>query len=346
MFVAASCAIRHDWPLLFTKPERQNAGRAEPPKPQPSRAIPVLDGDVPKACRSAHQLEIKGLSALAGSDLPPHFPRKVPTPTTLASGVVFAASKTPTDSPDVAVGLVLAAHLAHTGEKVSLVVVPRYLQADPQLESRLRNQSKLVKDGVLLGQAGILSADTQALLRQILRQQDRQGPLGAIQTNLGSLNTFVAALAALLALLFAAKQVPALKPAIVEGYERLMGPDNADNTPKERGRTVARGDGESGSKTLGELLEVRPEEKAGTQEVTVWLRSGLRVSGTVRYNGTNVVVATVSDVPGLTAFRLEGARVQDGTDHPEMEREGIALVPVSEVAMIWVAGGEAPEQNS
>jgi hypothetical protein len=80
----------------------------------------------------------------------------------LAPVVVFAVAKAPRDPPDVAVGLALAAHMAKIDREVSLVVVPRYLEADPELEDQLRRRRELVKGGVVLGQTGILSEDTRA----------------------------------------------------------------------------------------------------------------------------------------------------------------------------------------
>ena len=71
-------------------------------------------------------------------------------------------------------------------EKVSLVVIPHYLESDQELEPTLQGQHELVTGGVALGQTPTVPEDTRALLRQLLTSSDRQGVLGHLQNNLGS----------------------------------------------------------------------------------------------------------------------------------------------------------------
>ena len=157
------------------------------------------------------------MSTLAGSNpliLPPHFkPRD-----TLAPVVVFAAAIEPGDPPDVAVGMALAAHMARANrEKVSLVVVPHYLESDLKLEDKLENQHELVTTGVVLGQTPTVPEDTRALLRQLLTSTDRQGVAAQVQDNLGSVGSLIAALLALVGLGTVARIAA---PIVIERLER------------------------------------------------------------------------------------------------------------------------------
>lgn len=136
---------------------------------------------------------------------------------TLAPVVVFATRKAPENAPDVAVGLALAAHMAQVrrenkapDQDVSLVVVPSYLEAGPRLEDELREQPKLVKSGLVVGQTKVFSDDMRALLRQLLTSTNRQGILGALQDNLGKVQTLLAALLALIAFETASRLIPEL----------------------------------------------------------------------------------------------------------------------------------------
>jgi hypothetical protein len=152
-----------DAPLRFvrTVPERQSR-----------RGVTFVGSrqDV-QACLARHHAQVQRLSIL---DIPGRAPAhpKDWDKKTLAPEIVFAAAKSRTDLPDLAVGLALAGHLARS-EKVSLVVMPRYLEADPKLEHLLRTQHELVQGGVVLGQSGILSENTRALLREVLTSPDQ-----------------------------------------------------------------------------------------------------------------------------------------------------------------------------
>ena len=82
-------------------------------------------------------------------------------------------------------------------EKVSLVVVPHYLESDPELENKLQSQHELVTGGVVLGETPTVPEDTRVLLRQLLTSRDRQGVAAQVQANLGSVGSLIAALLAL-----------------------------------------------------------------------------------------------------------------------------------------------------
>jgi hypothetical protein len=110
----------------------------------------------------------------------------------------FAPPKSLVDRPDVAVGLALAAHMARKDWPVSLVVVPRYVEADSDLENALRKRRRQVTGGIVLGPTEVIPEDTRALLRQVLAATGRSGVLGALQGFLGSLDALVAAILALL----------------------------------------------------------------------------------------------------------------------------------------------------
>lgn len=136
----------------------------------------------------------------------------------LAEFVVFASSvsalpdyRKPSpaeqpDSPDVAVGLALAAYMApETMGGVSVVVVPHNLEADPGLETDLRSEHSAVLGGVVLGGPDRISEDTRDLLRQILRQPERAAILEAVHSSLGDVGAILAAALALIGALAVAK---------------------------------------------------------------------------------------------------------------------------------------------
>ena len=102
-------------------------------------------------------------------------------------------------------------------EDVSLVVVPHYLESDPELEQKLQSQHELVTGGVVLGQTPTVPEDTAVLLRQLLTSTDRQGVLAQVQANLGSVGSLIAALLAL-AGLAAASRIAG--PIVIERLER------------------------------------------------------------------------------------------------------------------------------
>jgi len=143
MWRSAWCAVAHDAPLLFTptkasrKPLVDNTLDSWPSHP---RRLEVTD---PTDCPATDEVHapprlstLHVASASVVSQGVVQGEQGVRHSNVLAPLVVFAAAKTPSDAPDVAVGLTLAAHLARERD-VSLVVVPRYLQADRELEEAL-----------------------------------------------------------------------------------------------------------------------------------------------------------------------------------------------------------------
>jgi hypothetical protein len=266
----------------------------------------------------------------------------------LAPVVVFAAAKAPRDPPDVAVGLALAAHMAMTHRQVSLVVVPRYLEADLKLEDQLRKQRQVVEGGVVLGSARVLPSDTRALLRQLLTSTDRQGVLGEIRTNLGSVGPLIAALLALLGLGAAARKAPEIGRQAAGIVDRIVvltreGAEEPEPPPEPepplRISTLLR----TGIRRLRRIMpgkgKVRPGPQTPpeadwlttlglkNQKVTVWLSSGWKVTGTVegqypayerQRQGCAVTLLRLNDPaaestkPGQEGFKLEQA-----SKHPD-----------------------------
>jgi hypothetical protein len=231
---AAKCAARHNYPLLFTSLKRTSQKRVKPLKPRQMRLVdgailrlagrkrfwtarlPVMKSSDVDHCLSKDRLKsshadgcLRGTSKQwQALEIPSYPPLLLPTlgqPKNLAPVVVFAARKAPTDPPDVAVGLVLAAHTAHVrcinqteDRTVSLVVVPRYLEAGPRLEGLLRDQHEAVKSGLVLGENKVFSEDMRALLRQVLTSPDQRGILGGLDNTLGALKDLLKALVGLL----------------------------------------------------------------------------------------------------------------------------------------------------
>jgi hypothetical protein len=312
MFRAAQFAMAHDAPLLFTSRNPKRQRRVDimvgdwqtlplisrnpewvPVGPTTDRSQP--EATVPPPCRGkGYAADASRVSTLAASNQLFMHPLPVRVRNTLAPIVVFAAVEAPGDSPDVAVGLALAAHMAMKYPAVSLVVVPRYLQSDPQLEDQLRNQHELVQGGVVLGSTRILSDDTRALLRQLLTATDRLGVLGQIQTNLGAVGPFVAALLALLGGVAAVQAGKEVLPQAARAFEAAPGialkaiqavpgiPGKITKAvPEIRGKTA-----DEAKRLLRIILMAESDwtkalkDKLG-QEVTVTLRSGRTITGKV-----------------------------------------------------------------
>ena len=217
MLGAARCAMAYDAPLLFTSPDPRRQ-RLVDARINNWREIETQKGPaLPEVITIQTQREVKNCLASGGpagvagfSTLEVSNPlirlRHVRALQTLAPVVVFAAAIQPGHLPDVAVGLALTAHMARAESAgVSLVLVPHYLESDPELENKLQSQHELVTGGVVLGQTPTVPDDTRALLRQLLTSRDRQGVLGQVQDNLGSVGTLIAALLALAGLAAAAR---------------------------------------------------------------------------------------------------------------------------------------------
>ena len=333
MWGAARCAMVHDAPLLFTShdPRRQrlvaamidgwrkNATRGG--RPRFEEPDVRSQHDVTVCLRNGDTSNVKGLSTLAVSDRPLQLP-EVEARTKLAPVVVFAAAKTPTDSPDVAVGLVLAAHMATTDREASLIVVPRYLQADPELEAQLRKRHELVKSGVVLGRTGILSEDTRLLLRQVLTSTDRQGLLGEIRTDLGPLEVLLAALFALWGGATAARVAPELVRAV-------RGNPQTPRRSDMLGTRVTRNGRQTNPESVAWVTALDELRGLDELEVIVWLRSGWRVSGIVKRGADH------ADVSSGAVLRLKDAKVtseEPGSPTPA----DFVLVRVENIELISV----------
>jgi len=264
------------------------------------------------------------------SQLPRLPPRRgvppVPAGHTLAPVVVFAAALAPWYPPDVAVGFALAAHLATAGQKVSLVVVPRYLEADHALEDQLGNRHEPVTGGVVLGQTPTVPEGTRVLLRQLLTSPDR---LAQVQANLTTVGPVVLGLLALLGLGTAVRGVGEIGGLAGQVAERTQLAERTRRSRERLGSTMA-----GVSRTVREAIGRNPPQPSlagaawltalgDNRQVTVWLRSGWKVAGTV---------ADRANVPAATVWRLDGARLTREGDEP-VEPEFV-LVSVGDIEMI------------
>lgn len=272
------------------------------------------------------------------------FPHVVRTGQTLASVVVFAAAIEPGHLPDVAIGLALAAHMARAnGEKVSLVVVPHYLESDHGLENKLQSQHELVTGGVVLGQTPTVPEDTRTLLRQLLTSRDRQGVLGHLKDNLGSVGTLIAALLALVGLATAA----GIGGSIVIKY--LESTEHRERIEQDTGTKPIEDDLPPGGEKPVPIWKKPPVEgpKPSTQEVsdwrtdlgdnqvvTVWLRSGRQVTGTIQSQSpVNTPNATVFRIK-KTVSPLRAEPTPDASPPRSEEKYAYVLVSVKEIEQI------------
>jgi hypothetical protein len=359
MLGAAQCAMVHDAPLLFTSQDLKrmrrvnaiindwrNIRKQESVRKRGSVArLKVIHiksrSDVIDCVRKIHRAYVDRLSTLEVLQLPQIRPQVRVRPT-LARVVVFAAAIKPGHLPDVAIGLALAAHMAKANrEKVSLVVVPNYLESDLELENKLESQHELVTGGVVLGQTPTVPEDTRALLRQLLTSRDRHGVLGQLQDNLGSLGPLIAALLALGGLA-AATRITAL--IVIEPLERDKrrhgsGPapiatiisDQAKKISKSiqgklptfiqskfpEGKPPVTAEKKSDVENKSDWLAGLPDE----QEVTVWLRSGRQVTGTIERQ--------IPDTREATVFLIK-----DVQSVPNGPRGTHVLVPVKDIELI------------
>jgi hypothetical protein len=321
MLEAARCAMVKDAPLLFTwkDPKRNrlvtatiDAWQAVSPGSAQRQRI--------RGCVPRGPTDPGGVSTLAGL---------LPLPGIAISGtlntvVVFAAVWAPDDPADVAVGMALAAHLARADQaQVSLIVVPRYyLETDPGLENQLRSQRDLVKEGVVLGSTSVMPEDTRTLLRQLLRSADQQGVLAQLENTLGTAGVLITALAGLITFAVAAAAAPVLIRELIGIQQSAPGgkPDgpkpDGPKPERERRRFMARND----------WLAGLPKERSDA--VTIWLRSGQKVTGTMHD-------VNPGKVANLTVLRLDGAKVwPDGSGQ---EQDALyLLVPVDDIKLIGV----------
>jgi hypothetical protein len=362
MLGAAQCAVALDAPLLFTSPDprvqRQVTAainywrKIETPKgvvlPDVSTIKNQLDlgrevdpplpevitigkhTSIARCPPQGRETDVPRLSTLKVSNPLVRF-RHVPCRRTLARVVVFAAAIEPGHPPDVAVGLALAAHLARANrERVSLVVVPHYLESDPDLERKLRSQHELVTGGVVLGQTPTVPEDTRALLRQLLTSRDGHGVLAQLQENLGSAGALIGALLAL-----AGATTAIVAPVLIEREEKARRAQDGEYKPigiitsiKYTGVFII--------KMPPRIIKILQEVKGvivgvkqsdwlvglpAEQKVTIFLRSGRQVSGIID-------AQLPPKTRDATVLRVKKEVSPPGTD---LE---YALVPVSDIELI------------
>jgi hypothetical protein len=369
MLGAAQCAMVHGAPLLFTSqdPKRQllvdEAFDAwnNPPPP----IIIQSPGDVTRCLEmTTDRVPVNGLSTLAGPyslvQLPKP-PPEIPLQRKLNSTVVFAAALGPGFLPDVAVGMALAAHMA-AHNPVSLVIVPRYLEADPGFESQLESQNEVV-NGVVLGQAVTIPEDTRALLRQLLTSTNRQDLFAQIQAALGSVGPVAAALLALIGAGAAAsagrRLIDEVRKPTSKPPERTKPPKRTRPPKRTKRRTLLKrtrqlqlrvgsfivsfiGERPGGPKAPSPVplwrtaVDENQAAQGENQEVTVWLRSGTKVVGIVGKwfpsdvkqgkGGANALVSAVLQLDEVTLTR-------PGDDAETVECKFV-LVPAEDIELI------------
>lgn len=397
MLGAARCAMAQNAPLLFGSryPKRQrlveatiDAWRDETANGAPRlRLIRVRhQRDVTSCLPDPARTDVPGLTTLPDPLFPDlrKFPRvsahdtpRLQPGDTLAPVVVFAAAKAPGELPDVAVGLALAAHMTHMTKvprQVSLVVVPRYLEAYPRLESLLRNQTALVKEGIVLGGPSVVPDDTRALLRQLLTATDRAGFVALLQANLGSVVALLVALLTLLGLgavtvaaLGISNQVVQLNEVIrasfvgslpdqdrVPGGKRAPGykrpptkkrdPRNSVITRTERRiRMALRGRKPPGLTTLPaeDLLSTLNKLGRKGEKVTIWLHSGDAVTGT--FDQEFFPDGDTAQPRTATVLRLNNATLETKTAPPA--NAPFVLVPGDAIELIAVRGFDSTPGN-
>lgn len=377
---AAQCAMAYDAPLLFTSsdPARQQLVNATindwqkietPEGPARPEVIPIhirrdiLQVTLPEVIPIRNQPEVNnclasggpvGVAGLSTLEVPNPLIRlpQVPAQQTLAPVVVFAAAIQPGNPPDVAVGLALAAHMARANrEKVSLVVVPHYLESDLELEEKLQSQHELVTGGVVLGQTPTVPEDTLTLLRQLLASRDRQGVLAQLQDNLGSVGTLIAAL---LALAGAATAAGIGGPIVIERL-KLAEQKRADeqirteqkladerklaewklaeqkHAEQERADEQERVNEELKAKVKSNWIMALGESPEVT--VTIWLRSGRQVTGTIEdqfpANDRDATVFRIKNASLVT----NGAALSQSVSLPGAEGKCV-LVSVKDIELI------------
>lgn len=364
MLSAAQCAMVLHAPLLFFFTDNSK----KPPAPvkatiqqwQEAANYPVSTRWISTqaaghACAGKrNRAKLQGLSTLRVPNPLIKLPL-VPPRDSLAPTVVFAAPLAPWDPPDVAIGLALAAHMATPQHEVSLVVVPRYLEADPELEDLLQSQSELVTGGIVLGQTPTLPQDTSILLRQSLYSPSRLNQLVNLTTPLG----LAVAIIGLLGL--GAAALPAvIEPVslLVQSRENVNGSSTKPPVPEDTskgGITVTANPDEPVDQA--EKRDHPPEERTDDwvlgllgQEVTIRLRSGSTVTGVVERRQVTMVRAESNlakrrsnllpsrrtenaDAPEMTVLRIKNATFALEEGGPE-QVANVALVPVGRIDLI------------
>ncbi len=356
MLGAAQCAMEHDAPLLFTSenPKRERLV-GETISAWHIAPLVIKNGKQVNQCLK-RRADIDGLSTLPGPyslvALPSSEPT-IPTRQKLASEVVFVAAFGPGFAPDVAVGMALAAHMTTLYHQVSLVIVPRYLEADPTLEGQLEDQAEEVTGGVVLGQTMTIPEDTRALLRQLLTSTDRQGLLAQIQANLGSVGPVMSALLALFGLGASAGAGRRLAHEVIEPTPRSK-PARLVPFIRRQPSVLNRRRQQAWSFIVATIHKIFPppeptpaglwhralDEKrtdpSQMLEVTVWLRSGTKIVGTEgkwyssdAKKGKDAAAALIDAL-----LRLDDATITRAEDPTAPVTCQFVLVPVADIELI------------
>jgi hypothetical protein len=301
---AADCARRFDSPLLLypsTNMKRRDLVDATitswSPRPQVVRPDKSGALECPRGTKS---LKPAPVSIFDVRTEPTRRSANVAESLGLASFVVFAAAKSPGESPDIAIGRVLAAHLAREERGgVSLVIVPRYPETDPGAVDLLRRQKQLVEGGVIVGEPGILSEDSGTLLRQVLVSPPHSAVLSAFNAVLGSFLALLGATAAFFGL-------KAVTPVATEfGQKFLVLHANTNGAEGRNGGTAV------DDSLLSDLKK---------RKVLIWLRSGRIVRGTLEKSSRS-------------GLRLIGAIVAGRGYEPDAEAKTV-LVQIEDVSLV------------
>jgi hypothetical protein len=293
MWGASLCASLHDTPLMFKWQNERQRRLVKAIARDWGKPILVMSRQAVDRCLSKSRSNRSQLQKLDVPAYPLLLPEYKPQ-AKLARTVVFAAAKTSADVPDIAVGFALANHLARAYGHASFVVVPRYLEANAALEDQLRHEHDPVTGGVVLGQTGIISDDTRALLRQLITTPNSQGLLAQIKSSLGDLRGFVFALLALLGAATAAATTARVAPELVgRGVDWIRDvwiPPSTERSTRVASEGTPR-EAQKKSSLFGRQTgahEISPETREplllrniGGPKVTVtaWLRSGWRITG-------------------------------------------------------------------
>jgi hypothetical protein len=220
---------------------------------------------------------------------------------------------------------------------VSLVLVPRFVEADPVLEDRLRSQRHAVLGGVVVGQTEILPEDVRGLTRQLLTNVGKGGLLGELRNNLGAVETLIAAVFALFGVSGIAQAAPhtigpLLSGAAARGEERVFHHQSSGGKVATEGITPeSRG---SGSDSLLRRLRHKTEPTspkpfdAWGQRGKLHTRSGLIVEGIF---GELVVLG------GDEYVSVREAKVRVGdtlTIEPGKDAQDTALIRVDDIVLL------------
>jgi len=357
MLEAARCAMIQNAPLLFISTDQKRQltvqetidGWNKPQQEMIQTSAEATD------CLGKTTDHVKGLSTLP-KDYPldqfPALTLNIPPSKKLNSFVVFVAALGPGFLPDVAVGMALSAHMA-AQSPASLVVVPRYLEADPGLESQLESQNEVV-NGVVLGQTATIPGDTRALLRQLLTSSNRQDLFAQLQADMGSLGPVTAALLALIGVGVTARAGRKLMDEIREPTpsppERIKNrkvvkptpepPEPPPSTPEESDMVSIRNPQQSQDLTPEILWRTAIDKNKAAlgenQKVTIWLRSGTKVVGIAKawYPHDKKAAKDSTKAPVSAVLQLDDVMLTRPGDLAETVECDFLLVPVADIELI------------